>query len=319
MAIGVITALCIVMAHQSGAQSGQAFTISPPLLDMNATPGQTVNARIKLTNVSVGTLTMSAQTNDFGVKNETGEPNIIFDESQSTPYSMKNWIALPKDFTLKSKQTRELVVPITVPKNAEPGGHYVVVRFTGASEASDSNQVSLSASIGSLILLKVAGNISQQASVEDFYAATPKFEKQSFFETPPVELVARIRNGGNIHVKPTGTVTVKDMFGKEVKILRLNGDPADKKNAPGSILPQSVRRFNVALNDGSFGRYTATMNLTYGEGQSLQQTVSFWIVPYRLILVVVLLLTALIFGAIKGIKAYNAYIIKKAQTLKTKE
>lgn len=316
----IVLALCLatlgiaVSGVNAKAESGQAFTISPPLLEMEATPGDVLKAKISLTNVSSGTLSMSVQTNDFGSKNETGEPNIIFDENHDTPYSMKSWVSKPGDFILRSKETRDLVVPIKVPMNAEPGGHYAVIRFTGTTPAGESQQVALSASIGSLVLLKVAGDIQQSATVEDFYSATQKFEKSSFFESPPLSLVARIRNSGNIHIKPSGTVVVTDMFGKEVSTARMNGDPSDAKNTPGSILPQSVRRFDVPQKEGWFGRYTANMTLNYGDGKVLEKTTSFWVVPYRLILAVILVVGLAVFGLIKGIKRYNAYIIKKSSS-----
>lgn len=302
----------------ANAESGQAFSISPPLLELNANPGETINAEIKLTNVSAGPLSMSAQTNDFGSKNETGEPNIIFDTDKNTSdrYTLKSWITTPKEFTLQSKQTLSLIVPITVPQNAEPGGHYAVVRFTGSSPAASPQQVALSASIGSLILLKVSGDIRQDAKVEDFYTAAPNFEKTSFFESSPVAFVTRIKNQGNLHIKPTGTVTIKDMFGKEVAAHRINGDPSKEKEQPGSILPQSVRRFDAVHKEGLFGRYTATMKLEYADGKTLEKSTQFWVIPYRAIIVGILILVILVTGLVMGVKRYNAHIIKKAMAAK---
>lgn len=304
---------------QAQEASGQAFAISPPIIEVSANPGETVNAEIKLTNVSAGPLTMSAQTNNFGSKNETGEPNIIFDDQadKDSRYTLKDWIATPGDFVLQSKQTLSLTVPVVVPQNAEPGGHYAVVRFTGAADAASPEQVSLSASIGSLVLLRVNGAIKQEASVDDFYTATSTFEKTSFFESSPVTFVARIHNQGNLHIKPTGTVTIKDMFGKEVATHRINGDPSNDNAQPGSILPQSVRRFDAAHTEGMFGRYTATMNLTYGDGKTLQQSTDFWVLPYKIIIVGIVGLALLITAFIFGIKRYNAHIIKKANTRQT--
>jgi len=311
----VLGAVCGLNSTVANAKdNGQAFAISPPLVELSADPGETVNAEIKLTNVSAGPLTMSAETNNFGSKNETGEPNIIFNDEpgQDTRYTLKDWIVAPSDFALQSKQTLSISVPITVPKNAEPGGHYAVVRFTGTSAAASPQQVSLSASIGSLILLKVSGDIKQQAKVEDFYTAGSNFDKQSFFEVSPVSFVTRIRNEGNLHIKPTGTVTIRDMFGKEVATHRINGDPSKEKEQPGSILPQSVRRFDVTHKDNLFGRYTATLDLSYGDGKTLSSSTQFWVLPYKLIIAIIVGLALLIFGLVMCIKKYNAYIIKKA-------
>lgn len=310
-----IFAVIVFAATSAKAESGQAFSISPPLIELSADPGQTVTAKIKLTNVSAGPLRITAEVNDFGAKNETGEPNIIFDENQTTPYSLKEWVVAPQDFNLKSAQTQELKVPIHVPKNAEPGGHYAVVRFTGTSQGEGANDVSLAASIGSLVLLKVSGDIHYDAKIEDFYAARMNFEKTSFFEAAPLRFVTRIRNDGNIHITPTGTVTVTDLFDNEVISQRINGSPEDAKQQSGSILPQSVRRFDTVLeNKRLFGRYKATLQLNYTDGRVLEQAVHFWVIPYRLMLVVLVGIVIVASGVIWGVKRYNAYIIKKAQS-----
>src|SRR5690606_15738381 len=123
------------------ADNGQAFSISPPLIELEADPGQTVTADITLTNISAGALDISVQVNDFGAKNETGEPNIIFDEAEQTPYSLRNWVTIPSGFTLESQETKTITVPIQLPENAEPGGHYGVVRFTGTGQGDDGNNV----------------------------------------------------------------------------------------------------------------------------------------------------------------------------------
>jgi len=307
--------VCFVPIPAHAADTGQAFTISPALIELSANPGDTAKATIKLTNLSSSQLQIETEANDFGSKNETGEPNIIFEDNTDTPYSLKSWIRLADSFSIKSKETKTIDFPIKVPKDAEPGGHYAVVRFTGSATAADGSNVALSASIGSLVMLKVSGQTQQKATVASFYAAHSNFAQTSFFETPPVTFVERLKNEGNIHLKPTGTVQVKDMFGHVVSTERVNGDPSDAKNQPRSVLPQSIRRFDQTLKDKPMiGKYTATLSLAYGDtNQKLEQTIEFWVVPYKQIIAAILGLAALIYLLIVGIKKYNAHIIRKAQ------
>lgn len=317
----LVLAACFMPVPARAADTGQAFTITPALMELSANPGDTVKATIKLTNLSANTLEITSEANDFGSKNETGEPNIIFDANADTPYSLKNWISLSKDFSIKSKETKTIDFPIKVPKDAEPGGHYAVIRFTGSAVADDGSNVALSASIGSLVMLKVSGETKEKASIASFYAAHGNFAQSSFFETPPVSFVERLKNEGNVHVKPTGTVQVKDMFGNVVSTMRVNGDPSDTKNQPRSVLPQSIRRFDQTLKDKPMlGKYTATVSVTYGESQQkLEQTIEFWVVPYKQIIAAILGLAALIYLIVVGIKKYNAHIIKKAQSGNTSD
>lgn len=299
------------------AEGAQAFSISPPLIELQADPGQTVKATIKFTNVSADELIIKTQTNDFSAKNETGEPNIIFEDVENAAYSLRQWIASPPPFKVKAGESKTVEFPIAVPKDAEPGGHYAVIRFTGTTPELEESGVALTASIGSLVLLQVSGDIKEIAASEFYSAQTLKngeLKARGVFETGPLVLVERIKNGGNVHVKPTGTVEVHNMFGRTVKTVRVNGDPTDPQNVPKSILPNSVRRFEQTLNDKwMIGRYTATVKLAYGQGQlPLEQTITFWVIPYKLIVLVLALGAGLYFGLRWIIKRYNNYIIAKA-------
>lgn len=312
-AVSAATAPATSMTPAAG---GQAFSISPPLLELKADPGQSVTAHLTITNISTTTLQISAEANDFGAKDEEGDPNILFNDSNSAPYALRTWVKLPGEFTLKSKESKTVDFPIAVPKNAEPGGHYGVLRFTGAAAGAGSSNVSLSASIGTLVLLQVSGNITESASVVELYSATQKNNtKSSFFQTGPVNFVTRIKDTGNTHIKPTGTLDVANIFGKKVATLTFNGDPNDAKNPPKIILPASIRRFENTLNKKwLFGRYTATLHTTYGDkNTALTAKTTFWVIPYKIVAVIVVGLILLFLLLRLIIKRYNRHIINKAQ------
>lgn len=310
----IAVVISLLVPPVAAAESGQAFSISPPLIDIKADPGQTVMAKIKLTNISRDALLIKTQINDFGAKNEKGDPKIIFDEAQTLAYSLRRWIASPPPFKVASNETKVLEFPIKVPADAEPGGHYAVIRFTGSSPELEQSGVALSASIGSLVLLQVSGNIQEKASIAEFYSATPKFAKSSFFENGPLAFVSRVHNDGNVHLKPSGTVDVFNTFGKKIATVRVNGDPADVKNPPKSVLPQSTRRFETTLDKTwMFGRYEAKLSLGYGQGKNLSSSVYFWVIPYKTIAIITILLTGLFFAGRFGLKKYNAHIIRKAR------
>ena len=94
------------------------------------------------------------------------------------------------------------------------------------------------------------------------------------------------------------------MFGKEVGSFQLN-------EQGGNILPGSIRRFEQTLDKKLlFGKYTLEADVVYGSQNTiLSDSVSFWVIPYKLIALVVLGIALLIFF----IRRYNRYIVKKAQ------
>jgi len=286
---------------------GQGLQISPPLISVAADPGQTVILAIKIRNISGGTLVIHGTVDDFGAKGESGEPQILLDETASTRYSLKYWIATVPSVTLKSQELETLSVPVNVPKNAEPGGHYGVVRLTGTAPSLEGTGVALSASIGTLVLFTVNGDITDHLSAVDI-TASQKGATHSFFEQGPLTITERIKNDGNVHERPKGNVVITNLFGRQTASLAVD-------STGGNILPNSIRKFSQDLGKKNlFGRYTVKGSLAYGNGKTLVLPVtSFWVIPYKLIIATILIITALFFLLRFGLRRYNAYIIKLAR------
>lgn len=292
------------------APTGQALEIAPPVVNLTADPGQTIKTSIKLRDISKGSLIVSGQVDDFTANGEDGTPKIVFDDTAPNPYSLKDWIDPIATFTIKSKELKDLPVTIRVPEGASPGSYFGVIRFTATPPELEDTGVSLSASIGSLIFLRVNGVAKESLAIQEFSTNTNGGSAASLFESAPVNFTVKLKNTGNIYEQPTGRIVVTDMFGKEVGAPNL---------APGNILPQSTRKYNQALdntvigNKFLFGRYRADLNVTYGANKSVvKQTIYFWVIPYKLIALGIIALIGGFIGLRFLVRRYNNHIIKKS-------
>lgn len=304
-------------APASPTNSGQALEIAPPVVTLSADPGQTITAQISLRDVSSGSLLVSGQVNDFVAAGEDGTPKILLENTDTNPFSLKSWISPLPELLLTPKQIKNLPVTIKVPANAAPGGYYGVVRFTATPPELKGTGVSLSASLGALLLIKVNGAIKESLAVESF-TANRDGQAGSIFETTPIQFIARLKNTGNMHEQPTGQITVTDMFGKKVADVNIN-------QPPRYILPQSIRKFEQSLDSGMlgdkklFGRYTATLNATYGANkQVVTSSLTFWVIPYRLIGAGIIVLVGGFIALRFFVQRYNRHIISKAQKTRRK-
>ena len=311
LSIAVLTAALLAHAvpvlAQSSGNTGQALEIAPPVLTINADPGQTITNKISIRDVSGGDLIVTGEINDFVASGEDGTPKILIDSTSPNPYSIKDWISPLPELTLKPKQIINLPITITVPANAAPGGYYGVIRFTGTPPELKGTGVSLSASLGSLVLLKVNGTVKENLSVAEF-SVNKNGGTGSLFESAPLQFIARLKNNGNIHEQPTGQISITDMFGKKIAAVNVN---LEKNN----ILPQSIRKFEQPLDSGVignkilFGRYTAELKVTYGiNKQVLTQSITFWVIPYTLIGIAIILIIGGFIGLRYAIIRYNNYI-----------
>jgi|JI10StandDraft_1071094.scaffolds.fasta_scaffold69473_4 hypothetical protein len=300
-------------AQQAGAGSG--LRISPVRTELSIKPGESKSVTVNVQNVTSASTEFQAIINDFVAgDNEYGQPALILDADKYAPsHSLKKYIAEIPNVTIAAGQNKDVKVTINVPRGAAAGGYYGAVRFAPAG-TKNNNNITLSASVGSLILVKVPGDISENMVISSFDVR--KGEKgingNAFF-TSNKDLYATVRfkNQGNVHEQPFGKVTLK----KGNKILQTteinNTDPK------GNVLPDSTRRFVVKLDKvGSWGKYTVEGNFGYGDnGQLLSANSSFWVVPIALIVIALILLAALLFllfGLPRAIRRYNANVVRKA-------
>jgi len=288
--------------------AAQGLQVSPAITNLNAVKGNTYLVKVSILNVTAHSLQVTGTVGDFGAKDETGTPKILTAEQDSdlgSSASFRAWTGTIGGITLAAKTSQMVTIPVTVPDTAEAGGHYGIITFTGAQPNINGQEIGQVASIGSLVLVRVAGQITEQLKLDSFYV-THNGRQTGFVQNGPLDIVTRFQNTGNVHVAPTGIITVKNMLGGTTASLALT-------NKPGNILPDSIRRFDQTLkNKWLFGKYSLTLNATYGEsGKSIVASTSFWAIPYKLIAVVVVALALLIVVLRKGLKRYNQRVIEK--------
>lgn len=311
----IITLTCLGFVATAHAvnETGQALEIAPPVVNLTADPGETKNVNINLRDISANALVVTGDVNDFSANGEDGIPKITLDENETSPYSIKTWIAPLSQLTLEPRQVKALPVSIKVPADAAPGGYYGVIRFTATAPGVTGNGVSLSASLGALIFIRVNGNAKEAVSIEEFFTTAQDGKRSGLFESQPVTFAARIKNSGSVHEQPTGQIVVKDMFGNDVASVNMN---LERRN----ILPGSIRKFEANMDKGNvgnrflFGYYTAKIVLTYGSNnQTVTSNVGFWVVPWRLVLSLLVAVVILVIVIRVLVKRYTDRVVGRSR------
>lgn len=307
----VIGSFAPVSAATNPAEVGQALEIAPPVINLRGNPGETVRGTISLRDVSPTRLIVSNEINDFTAQGEEGIPKLLLEEGETSPYSMKSWFRPVGQLELKPKEIQGLPFTIDIPKDAAPGGYYAVVRFSATAPDIDTTGVSLSASVGALIFMRVNGDAYEKLSIAGFNAVSKNNEPKTVLEGTPITFAVRIKNEGNVHEQPAGRIMITDMFGKTVAGLNVNLPPRN-------VLPGSIRRFETHLDKTVigkkmlFGMYRATVTITDAKGQTSTDKITFWVIPWKLMLIGAF---ALILGFLflrRAIRNYNQTIIRRA-------
>ena len=313
LAVALLCAVAISFSvrAQDNTDTGNGLRITPVRQELILAPGQRDSYSIDLTNVSQGEMNVVSVINDFESDNETGQPKLLLGPGESSPFSIKEFVILPESFPLEPGETMTVSIEISMPSEVKPGGYFGAIRFApGTETGADEGTVALTASVASLLLISVPGDVPEGMTLENIQ---PKRGDHSstFFESPPDVLAVTLANTGNTILKPFGQVVIKDIFGNEVHKYEFN-DAQVRSN----VLPQSSRTFEDALeNIGLLGRYTAEANLSFGEGGGtiLQGQTTFWVIPWKILLAVIAVVAAIIWFATKGLKTYNRRVVQRAK------
>ncbi len=296
--------LFFLLAAGSFALPVKATTIISPLLEVSVDPGQKQGGLVKVFNETSDVLELVSSIEPFSTTDIVGTPAYL---PSDTKNDFLYWFELSQtSITLKPHQVAIIPFTVSVPANAVPGGYYAAIFWQTVSPTNSKVPVNISSKVGTLIFLTVSGELKEAGGLTEF----SPMPKNNYFFSLPVNFLVQFSNTGNIHLNPAGTIELKNWLGNK-EILPVNG-------AKRYVLPSSSRRFEVSwgnesaggniwqnfwfevkqeLSHFAFGRYTATLSLNYGaslpagqagQPQQITRQISFWLIPWRLIVVVLL-------------------------------
>lgn len=301
-----------------------ALTLTPGRFEIRGNPGETLNEEMLLINEGSKVEAFYSSFANFEAQGESGSPAFVEPKN-----GLGTWITTPiSSVSLEPREQKIVPFTVTIPADAEPGGYFAVV-FWGTSPTGASGQVSLGSKTGALVLLSVNGDVKEEAGLLDFKTADSKF----FYNTLPVSLEYRFRNDGGDRIKPEGKITIRNT-------VFLPAEYLDANPGEGNVLPNSTRKINVNWQkyerDGSYveptgffkkflsdvgyqwknfalGLYSANLNVAYGsQGEQVKKTTFFFVFPWQLVLVMLVVFVILFFGGRIFVRRYNKFIIEKA-------
>lgn len=331
--LGLITlaALGLATAARATDQTASTFgtTVSPPSFELDATPGQVLHESVKVTNGSDADLTYLASVADFHVQGIEGD--VAIDDTDTTPYAASKWIGLSQtSFHLVKKDTAVINFIITVPTNAEPGGHYAAVLFQPKlSSGPEGSGAATIPRIGSLVLIRLPGAAAEQATIEQLTPKSyvggwdsllgtdgkttilaPKNEnlnaehpQRFFLSGQTIAFDALFKDLGTVHVKPVGTVVITNLFGQTTTELALN---------PKNVFPGGERRVSIIWpGHWHWGLlYHAKLTALYGASNQVVSSET-WFIAFPLpAIVAILVLLVLMALAHRRLKRIIRVIIK---------
>jgi hypothetical protein len=281
----VVFFLTLTTGVVAAQEAQRTVTIAYPTLVHKLNPGDKAEGITKVINRSSAPLTFKLSVQDYVVLDTIGTPTVLPPNTLSNKYSAAAWIGVtPETFTLKPGDKQTINYYIQVPPTARPGGHYAAIVYTPVvDKAVNGSGSTVNSEIGSLFYITINGPIHEQVLISKFLA-------NPFQEYGPVDVLTQLRNLGDLHTAPKGTVTVTGLFFNQTQNL-----------ATHNIFPEAARDFSNTFGQALMvGRYKATLMASYGTNSNLPliATVYFWVFPWRITVVIILAVVALVLAGL---------------------
>lgn len=313
-----IIALLVLGFATQAVLPASALTFSPAIREYDRLPGEVITETLRLFNDGDTDKIFYPLFMDYTAPNdESGTPNFIPQGSIATSGSLALWFNKIEPVSIKAKGRQEIALQISIPADAEPGGHYGAVLFSDQPSTSDS--IGVGAQTGPIFLVNILGDVKEDFSILDFKA------EKKLLTSLPVGFSVRFENKGTVHETPKGEIRLQGWWPKNT-IVPFN------ERSMSHVLPKSIRKMNATWGERSdsstgfiaelknewrnlaFGKFQAELSIDYGvqKAGTVTSKTTFWLFPWHLGLVVLLGLSILAML----LRAYNRMVIRMAQKAK---
>lgn len=254
----------VPITQEGGIPVRNDFQVSPTRFTLEMDPGEQRTIDISVISRSGEPYTFSSLTEDFAWDEKE---DIHLFGSRDGPFSARRW-AVPNigSVTLSHGERATIPVTVTVPQNASVGDHYVAVLFQRDPKEGPQAGFNIIARVGVLVLVTVKGPVVKQGNLQEFRSLLP------VYWWLPSTFALRYKNEGTVHLIPSGTVKIKNIFGIVVDEIPVKD---------WYVLRNSVRLRNITWNPKfALGYYKATVNVkTDANPDAEEMSSSFWIIP----------------------------------------
>ncbi len=234
--VGIVL-LFLAFGYASFAQTPPTaydVTVSPVFFDLTLKPGDTISNKVRIRNNTNSPLPIK-----LSVQKMTGDANgnLTLRDDPSDP--ALSWIKFTnQSFVAAPLEWSDVPFTITVPSDAAYG-YYFAINFT---QDNNSPLKRSGAAITGAAAVPVLLDVTKAGAKLDGKLLSLTTDN-SFYEYPPVKFFTVFENSGNVHIRPTGNIFIKDVFGNQVAVLTVN-------DTQSAIIPGLKKTFTSVWDDG---------------------------------------------------------------------
>jgi hypothetical protein len=214
--------------------SNYDVTVSPVFFDLTANPGDTISNKIRIRNNTTSPLPIKIE-----VKKMTGNSNGNLTLTDDPNDPSLSWITFTSNtFVASSLEWNDIPFTITIPKDAAYGYYFAISLTQDNTSPLKKNGTTITGAAAVPILL----NVTKAGAKMEGKLLSLSVDK-GFYEYPPVKFSTVFGNTGNVHIRPSGNIFIKDFLGNQVGMITVNENH-------GAVLPNVKKTFESTWDDG---------------------------------------------------------------------
>lgn len=260
-----------------------SFGLAPAIIELSGEQSKILESRFTLVNDKDQEKTFYFETIKFEAKDESGSPRFIpYEEDRS---DLPEWITFAeKSLIVPARSFVEVPFTVAVPSGIQSGGYYAAITVSDSRPPTEATTPTIQNKTAILIFLNVKGENIEKATLSDFQTSKILDKTSGTFSY-------KIENQGNVYLKPTGTIILKDIFGRI--LAEVDANPEGSR-----VLNNTIRKIEADFSGKlTIGPVTAELNLKYGEqNQKLADSLVFWVLPWKILLLAAGISIVLIVG-----------------------
>lgn len=304
------TIIVITLLHSSKTYASISIGLSPSSQKLELGEGETYQGEITIWHNSEETQNYKIETTSFQqIENQPGTSIALSQEEDAENiYSASQWITLnTTEISVVPNKNEKIYYTITVPKDIAKGEYYAMINFL-SNNNNDNTENSTTYSVlssGIPILIKIDGEIYEKAEIASFTATN------KFYDSINIDFKTEINNIGNTHISPTGEIFFSNIFGQDIGSIKFNetGTTILRDNTGTYYTNWKDALISIKNKTIAIGPITATLIITYSSNQPgfsmLQAETSFWVIPWKYILILIAIITLIIIVTTKKKKKFK--------------
>ncbi len=249
------------------------FTVSPVVIDGKGKQREILRYTTTVTNTTKHLFSIYPWVIDVdGATGETGSGDLGGAQNKDVGESLARWIEVTRgSIDLLPGEHKDIPITVQINLNAKPGMYHALIHMSegGDRATAEANKTGTT---------DIAMNIEVLEDINERMQLGTFSPDKNIFAGDQASFQYRLENIGNRGVIPHGKIHIYDRRGEEVATIDANQD--GKKLEPSS----KEMLASVWASGGNFGRYKAMLDLEYGARGTLQDTVFFWVLPWKKLL-----------------------------------